>query len=72
MVISRYPPGICTFMLESHNPNRCATAAAAQLLQNMSPEQRAKAQQMYGNLSDEQRQELTEQAKKMGFFKKPE
>ncbi len=42
-------------------------AAAAQMMQNMTPEQLESAKKMYDNMSPEQRAELMEQAKKMGF-----
>ncbi|MCP4600266.1 MAG: hypothetical protein GY847_07000 [Proteobacteria bacterium] len=43
-------------------------ATAAQMMQNMNPEQLESAKKMYENMSDEDRAQLMEQAKKMGFF----
>lgn len=42
-------------------------AAAAQMMQNMTPEQLDSAKKMYDSMTPEQRAELMEQARKMGF-----
>ena len=43
-------------------------AAAAQMMQDLSPEQLEAAQKMYENMSEEERAELMEQAKKLGLL----
>jgi hypothetical protein len=43
-------------------------AAAAQMMQNMSPEQLEAAKKMYESMSEEERAELIEQTKKLGLF----
>ena len=58
--------GLDPSMLEGMDPSQIM-AAAAQMMQNMSPEQLEAAKQMYENMTDEERAQLLEQAKKMGF-----
>lgn len=43
-------------------------AAAAQMMQNMSPEQLEAAKKMYESMSEEERAALIEQTKKLGLF----
>jgi hypothetical protein len=44
-------------------------AAAASMMQNMSPEQLSNIKAMYENMSDEERAALIEQVKNLGLFK---
>ena len=43
-------------------------AAAAQMMQNLKPDQLKAIQEMYENMSDEERAALLEQARKMGLI----